>query len=206
MPGIIIGIIAFIFGTFFAIVNVFGGVIAGIWLSILGEWELVLIGLGCSILMPFVFLIISISAKSLSRLVSWAQEGNLNMIARGFILISVIYNNYLIYFWAYTIYFFFTRYITHNNPCPFLVWSYSIVMAPFSYMAIKAESRPVGHPVMLFLALVFSTLFSLQYFLIIGSLSHFTIIVFIIAISLLQTAAAPMKANSIDKKPHRLRL
>lgn len=117
---------------------IFGGVFSGVWLLIIGHGKYVGIGLVIAILMPMVYTILTLPTFWLIPVVSKMVESE-NIF--GFIIgiIVSIYEKMLLYLWlvyAFDI-FFISNNLTGVAIVPLVLWGFTVVNAPLSYMAKK---------------------------------------------------------------------
>jgi hypothetical protein len=119
------------------ILNMLGGVVAGIWLAILGQWGII----GAGILIIFVStnilgLIIMPSLLLTAPAVLCGEKGNtIGMVCFG--ALSNLYILAVITAWCCGILFFFVRDVSASTLIPRLLWSYGLATGPWAYMAEK---------------------------------------------------------------------
>ena len=119
------------------IFNACGGIVAGIWLAVQGEWQPLLIGIGglCAsvfaisiALMPgFLFGVPAIVLIEKG----WKAPGYT------FAFIGLLYTNLVMLAWHLGALVFFMKDANHHTFWPLLIWSYSIATGPWGYMAQK---------------------------------------------------------------------
>jgi len=120
------------------VVNLLGGLIAGIWLAVLGEWRTIFLGFAFSFAMPWAWMIASLPTMALAGMMmgkaDLAPDASppLTLIVPG-----ALYTNSLICAWVLLCFWFFTNRIDDNSSVPFLLWAYSTAMSPLAYMASK---------------------------------------------------------------------
>jgi hypothetical protein len=122
--------------------NVLSGLVAGIWLAILGEWKSIVGGILAAIIMPLAWIIAALPDLGLLLLVKrFAQYGRVFRTWL-FALMSSGYNNCLIMLWTFYI---FSAFIDRGKPgryVAFVLWGYSIAQAPLAFMAQKDRPDP----------------------------------------------------------------
>jgi hypothetical protein len=126
------------------ILNIFSGIVGGIWLAIIGQWKLIVAGLVLSFVMPWIYSIVSLPAMGLGMLASSAGERGYKISA--FILISLasIYNYALLAGWTLLVLLFFIRNIESGSFVPYLLGGYATAMSPLGYMASKEPPDSTG--------------------------------------------------------------
>lgn len=141
MKNFFLGLLTLTFSSL-AILNFTSGIIAGIWLLILGEWQLVLFGFILGFIMPWVYSIASIPQfLILPLLVKFGEKGHKFLFSLfGFIL--SLYNNFLLGAWVTTIFGIMIQF--HINPIPTWLWGYATIMGPIGYMASKEDRDSTG--------------------------------------------------------------
>lgn len=121
--------------TMLFFLNVFAGLIGGIWLAFLGQWGVLLIGFLYSIAMPFVYSILALPNMGIAFLLMKAVESR-NKFFTGLLgLISTLYTYGLFTWWVIIVFAAFVLEAGVTDFIPLLLWGYSTVMAPLSYMA-----------------------------------------------------------------------
>jgi hypothetical protein len=124
------------------ILNFSSGIIAGIWLLIIGEWQFLLFGIVLGFIMPWVYSIAFLPQLLLLPLfIKFGEKGHKFLFSFfGFIL--ALYNHFLLGLWVS---FVFSIMIQANfNPILMWLWGYATVMAPIGYMASKEDKDSTG--------------------------------------------------------------
>jgi len=130
--------------TILILINSFSGIVGGIWLSFSGGLSLVLYGIGLSIFMPWGYSIAFLPQMGLAALlVNFVEKGNKLVVGTlGFI--TSVYGNFILAIWSVFVF----ESLIKNQPqplIPLLLWGYSTVMAPLSYMASKEPPDSTGN-------------------------------------------------------------
>ncbi len=119
------------------IINIFGGIISGIWLAILGKWGLIgygilamsVSGMGLGIaMMPGI-----IFAAPAAVLI---EKGN-KLGGYFFGLLSTVYAVGVLTGWCVLVLVCYTENVDANTLTPVLIWSYGIATAPIAFLAQK---------------------------------------------------------------------
>lgn len=124
-------------------VNFFSGIIGGLWLVFSGGLFLVLYGIVLSIVMPWAYTVAFLPQMGLAALLVKPMEmGNkLLVLILGFLASS--YGNLILAIWTV---FVFENLVVQPRYSfiPLLLWGYSTMMAPLSYMASKEPPDSTG--------------------------------------------------------------
>ena len=143
---------------FLILFNMFGGLVAGIWLAIKGEWRLILVGAIVSFVMPFVFSIASIPAMGLALLLAGFTTA-IAKLRRTAIVVNAIgmlvfaaWDAALICVWVLLVFVGFMTDAGNGLVAPLLIWTYSTTMAPLFYMARSEPTESTGTTLGLMLA------------------------------------------------------
>ncbi len=122
------------------VLNLFGGVVSGIWLAILRDWRLLLLGV-VSFFVSSMFLGL-ITAPSLL----FSAPG-IYLLKKGsfagsvfFAILSNLYVVAIITVWCAAVLFVFASNSSSVNLIPRLIWSYGVATGPWIYMASKDSS------------------------------------------------------------------
>lgn len=140
-------------------INLLGGVIAGIWLALLGEWRTIFVGFALSFGMPFVWAIAALPTLLVLAVTPTEEpiDGAPTASPTLWALIPLnLYMNALVCAWTLFVFWCFEQRINSNSPFPFVLWAYSTTMSPLAYMASKSgESNPAEGIAMLGASVVF---------------------------------------------------
>ena len=117
------------------ILNILGGIVAGIWLIILGEWVIVVEGLliayASNFILSFAMLPMWLFAKPA---IYFSNKGKtIGMVC--FTALSNLYILAVITFWCCGIMFYFIGSATESNLIPRLLWTYGLAIGPWTYFA-----------------------------------------------------------------------
>lgn len=115
--------------------NLFGGLMAGVWLVWIGQSARVGAGILLTVLMPAAWLVASIPVTGLTALALREPEKAGRLRIAVFASIAALWHAGLIAAWTF---YAFSVLTTDPRDCPrvpLLVWAYSTVRAPLSYMA-----------------------------------------------------------------------
>lgn len=120
-----------------AILNMFGGIVSGIWLAILGEWgligygilALIVSGMGLGLAMAPGLIFAGPAAILL-------EKGN-KIGGYFFGLLSTIYTVGVLTAWCILVLIFCTEHASTDSLIPVLIWSYGIATSPIVWLAKK---------------------------------------------------------------------
>lgn len=119
------------------IMNIFGGIVSGIWLAILGDWKLIGYGIlalivsniGLSLVMALGLIFVGPAANMI-------EKGNkIGVFFLG--LLSTIYNVGVLTAWCILVLIFYTNHTDAASIIPVLIWSYGIATNPIVWLAKK---------------------------------------------------------------------
>lgn len=126
-----------------AILNALGGIVAGIWLAILGEWSAILLGLGILFLGAFVVSLLLAPGIALAGAGAGAIDRGNRRFGWLLILLASPWTYLVIIAWEVVIFQFFGNRATPTNMIPMWLWSYAAATGVWSYLANKeGQSDP----------------------------------------------------------------
>lgn len=121
------------------ILNVFGAIVAGIWLMLLGEWGTIGVGLlgGIfgSLAVSFLLLPIMLFMAPAAHLIEKRNNAGFAF----FVGLTLIYQVVIMTLWCCGILHYFMKDATAVNYIPTLIWSYSVATGPWAYLASKDQ-------------------------------------------------------------------
>jgi len=158
----------------FAYLNLLGGIVAGIWLAILGQWGTIVGGLFLFFTATFVINFVLIPMRLfIPPAVYCAEKGK----TFGLLFFSALSNLYVITVmtvWCCGVLFTFVKDATSSSLIPLLIWSYGIATGPWAYMASRDQEvggspataittflAQIGY-VVIMLMVIFSTITTIQ--------------------------------------------
>lgn len=119
------------------LINTFGGIGAGIWLAILGEWGIIGYGIA-AIIVSGIGLGIAMMPGVLFALpaATLYEKGNrFGFYFFGFL--SAFYTIAVITVWCIAVLYFFVKQANPDSLIPILLWSYGVATAPIAWLAQK---------------------------------------------------------------------
>lgn len=119
------------------IINTFGGIVAGIWLAILGEWGIIgygiaamfVSGIGLGLAMAPGLLLTAPAA-------SLYERGN-KIGSYFFGFLSALYTIAVLTVWCIAVLYFFVKQANADSIVPVLIWSYGVATGPIGWLAQK---------------------------------------------------------------------
>jgi hypothetical protein len=119
------------------ILNMLGGIVAGIWLAILGQWGIIGIGILVFIVSTSILSFVIMPSILLAAPAAYCAEKGKTLGLVFFGAISSLYILAIVTIWCCGILFLFVRDATASNLIPKLLWSYGLATGPWAYMASK---------------------------------------------------------------------
>jgi len=124
--------------------NAFGGIVAGIWLAILGEWGAIGWGFAAMIFSTFGISLALMPGIAFAAPAAYFGERDNTVPMYFFILLSSLYTVAVIAAWSGFVLYFFANRADSSSLIPLLLWSYGVATGPFSYMASKEQQGGGG--------------------------------------------------------------
>jgi len=174
--------------------SIFGGVVGGIWLLIIGEWKLVVLALIVDFAFPFIvapiiFLLITTPMMALVNRLEKENKKTASMIVGW---LNLFINHMLYLAWVFIVFVYMLTYATErdHNVIPYLLFGWEVAVGPFQYMASKGSSAEIASQATSYLNEVAYLILFLFYLLNISSLALPVIflIMFIIEVFIINTA------------------
>jgi hypothetical protein len=117
--------------------NAFGGIVAGIWLAVVGNWGTIGWGTAAIFLSTFGISLALLPGMALAGLAAYFAERGYKLLFYFFALLSSLYTVAVIALWCGTVLYFFASRADSSSVIPLLLWSYGVATGPFAYMASK---------------------------------------------------------------------
>ena len=124
------------------LLNSLGGVVAFIWLAVLGKWSVIGYGVLYVIGMPILFAIAQLPSLGFTAVGAWLADRNWRT---GFLLcvfLGALWTSALIVIWCSTIVFKYVDLSSEVSAIPILLWGYTVAVGPLAYMASKDGDNP----------------------------------------------------------------
>jgi len=132
--------------------NVFSGIVSGVWLAVIGEWRLIGVGIMMSLAMPWAFMIVMLPQLGLMGLLGPVVDRGKTFLLWPVGFLTSLYGNTVIGVWVFLVFLVFSAHMGNGNHIPLLLWGYATSMAPLAYMASKEPPDSTGTNVGLLLA------------------------------------------------------
>lgn len=150
-------------GLGFIFLNVFGGLVAGIWLAVKGEWGFIFGGIAASIIMPWLFSVASLPVIGLAILLAFLGDPPPCPAVAVIGFLCAFWNSVLIIGWSLFIFYAYMKHDEAGLTIPLLLWVYAITISPLAYMA-KFERGQSATDVLLSFAVLSYFVFVVLYF------------------------------------------
>lgn len=131
-----------VLGVPFMLLNAFGGVVAGIWLAVEGQWWAIGVGLAGLFGASFAISIALMPGLIFVAPAVAAAERGKTGISIVFMALSVVYTLGIFAIWGTLVYFYFISNLGYYLQTPAVIWSYAIATGPIAYMASKERDNP----------------------------------------------------------------
>ena len=117
------------------LLNMFGAVVAGIWLAVLGNWSVIAWGILGLIISPTVLVVALIPNFGIGLGAFWAakRHSRVGMLGAGFV--GFLYVAFIMTAWSMAVLLFFMARADQRSWIPVLLWSYGAATGPWAYMA-----------------------------------------------------------------------
>ena len=119
------------------IINIFGGIISGIWLAILGKWGLIGYGLLAIIVSDMGLGIAMMPGLIFAAPAAVLIEKGNKLGGYFFGLLSTVYAVGVLTGWCVLVLVCYTENVDANTLTPVLIWSYGIAIVPIAFLAEK---------------------------------------------------------------------
>lgn len=140
-----VGSLMMFFTPLFTILNIFAGIVGGVWLLFMGEWKLVLGLFIFSMLFPLGYSIFGFFTMGMAWLLAHLEERKKSrwiLLSIGGLTITItnLVHLFLILIMASVMH----EMSGTRNSMPFLLYGYAIILSPFQYMASREPSDALG--------------------------------------------------------------
>lgn len=119
------------------LLNLFSGLVGGIWLAILGDWNIILFGLALTFVGAFILSLFLLPSFLLIAPVAANQRISESKLMIPLALLSIGYTYCVMGSWALLIFWYFAESVGSNAAIPTVLWSYSTATVVWNYMALK---------------------------------------------------------------------
>ncbi|MGY0561187.1 hypothetical protein ACW7G2_10780 [Luteimonas sp. A277] len=119
------------------LLNMLGGIVAGIWLAILGEWGTIFRGLAALILGGFVISLAMMPSLLLAAPAAALQSKGSRAGFYFFGLLSMVYTYAVLIAWCILVMLYFANRADGDSVIPTMLWAYGAATGPIAYLAQK---------------------------------------------------------------------
>jgi hypothetical protein len=132
----------------FFIVNTLGGIVAAVWLAVLGQWGAIGAGLGVMLIAHFGIAFAMLPQIALGTPSVLLYGKGHRLLGAVFALPPLIYLYGVITLWCGAVLWYsMMRVTTATMLIPMILWSYTVATAPWSYMASQENNLTSSVPV-----------------------------------------------------------
>ena len=119
------------------ILNMVGGIVAGIWLMVLRDWHTILLGIAFFFVSTVALGLVFIPSTLLALPAAYFFEKGKTIRFVCFSSLASLYSYAVITVWCCVVLFVFVKDATAHTLVPRLVWSYGVANGPLAYLALK---------------------------------------------------------------------
>jgi len=119
------------------ILNILGGIVAGIWLAILGEWGTIGYGVVAFFGSTFTLGFVLMPSIFLAATAAYCEKKGNTFGMFCFATLASLYTIGVLTTWCCIVLSFFSQATSGSILIPSLIWSYGIAVGPWSYMVSK---------------------------------------------------------------------
>jgi hypothetical protein len=134
------------------LLNVFGGVIAGVWLAILGKWGTIIGGICLMIASTWLIGLALMPSWLFLMPAAYFAERRKTVLFAFFGALGSAYTLALVTVWCCSVLFVFLNKATASDFLPRVLWSYGVAIGPWGYMASKDQGESFASTLSTFLA------------------------------------------------------
>lgn len=131
------------------LLNLLGGIVAGIWLAVLGKWGIIGYGIGALFVSGFGLGIAMMPGLLFAAPagVFYEKENKLGFYFFGFL--GALYTVAVLTGWCIAVLYFFVSRADSTSIIPVLLWSYGVATGPIAWLAQKEAQGGGGHGAMI---------------------------------------------------------
>lgn len=127
------------------ILNAFGGVVAGIWLAVKGEWAVIFLGLFVLFGGAFIVPLLLVPGAGLLGIGALSYDRGRPTLGTFFVLLSSLWTVALVIVWEVSIFVTFgRRAVSPDLTIPVWLWSYGAATGVWSWLASKEQQGGNG--------------------------------------------------------------
>lgn len=145
--------------------NLLGGIVGGIWLLFMKEWEIVFLGFIISIIFPYAYSIITLFQFPIMALLNYLQRKNKIILRNIVAFINIFLQNLVNLAWVFIVFLSLVELGKGKNAIPYFIYGWFIALGPFQFMASKEPPDSYGTYLGMFLIIVTYIILVITYFL-----------------------------------------
>jgi hypothetical protein len=124
------------------LLNSIGGVVAFVWLAILGKWSIIGYGIAFMIGMPILFSIAQLPGMGFTLAASWFADKKWRTLMILTVFLGSLWTSGLIVVWCIGVVVRHVNLAADTSLIPVLLWGYTVAIGPLAYMASKDGNNP----------------------------------------------------------------
>ncbi len=140
-----------IVGLILGLLNLVGGIVAGIWLLVLGEWNLFLVGIAVVFVGAFAASLLLAPGMLVAGASIAALDKGKTLIGWPLLMLSSAWTYAVVIAWGVGSFLWFGERVDTDNAIPVWLWSYGAASGVWAYMASK-EPEGSAAPITAFAA------------------------------------------------------
>ncbi len=135
------------------LLNIFGSIVAIVWLGILGEWHTILLGVIGFILARLILGIALLAGFIFSAPALYFNSINFKPGTMFFGALAMLYTMIMFSAWCFLVLFLLLRTSEHSAALPTILLAYGVATGPVAYLAQRENSTEGGNPFSILTAL-----------------------------------------------------
>jgi hypothetical protein len=130
-----------IIGISYLLFNALSGIVACIWLMVLGEWGAIGIGLVLAIGGHFLIGLAMMPGMILAIPIVFFEKLKIKIAMYFFGLLSLAYTYLILSVWCIACLLYFENMAADGTDIPYLIWGYTVAFAPIAFLASKERDN-----------------------------------------------------------------
>jgi hypothetical protein len=126
------------------LLNILGGIVAGIWLAVLGKWGIIGYGVAALFVSGFGLGIAMMPGLLFAAPAAMLHEKGNKLGFYFFGFLGALYTVAVLTAWCIAVLYFFARQANADSIIPILLWSYGVATGPIGWLAQKAAQGGGG--------------------------------------------------------------
>ncbi len=145
------------------ILNIGAAIVGAIWLFVLGDWLLVVLGVLVGIILPWIYSIVMFITIPLTKLTLYLHGKRKKLLTLLIAWFNMLIGHVINIACVVGILAFAIIFSEDKNPIPFLLFGWLVAVGPFQYMARQEGPNAVGTYAAVYLVQISYILFSLGF-------------------------------------------